>query len=79
MITNFNINDYDDIMIKNIYKNKWSIEVFFKILKLNFKFTNMNYHNINSKTQYEKQYFIILIQYCIIRIIENIYLKISMI
>jgi hypothetical protein len=62
-------------MIKNIYKNRWSIEVFFKILKLNFKFTNMNYHNVNSKTQYEKQYFIILIQYYIIRIIENIYLK----
>ena len=75
LITNLNINDYDDIMIKNIYKNRWSIEVFFKILKLNFKFTNMNYHNVNSKTQYEKQYFIILIQYYIIRIIENIYLK----
>ena len=75
LITNLNINDYDDIMIKNIYKNRWSIEVFFKILKLNFKFTNMNYHNVNSKTQYEKQYFIILIQYYITRIIENIYLK----
>ena len=30
LITNLNINDYNDIMIKNIYKNRWSIEVFLK-------------------------------------------------
>jgi len=75
VVTNLNINDYDDEMIKDIYKNRWSVEVFFKILKLNFKFSNMNYNNYNSKSQYEKQYLIILIQYYIMRIIENIYLK----
>lgn len=75
LITNLKINDYDDDKIKNIYKNRWSVEVFFKILKSNFKFSNLTNHTDNTKTQYEKQNYIILIQYYIIRIIENIHNK----
>ncbi len=72
LITNLNINDYNDSMVKEIYKNRWSVEVFFKILKSNFKFSNLINHTNNTKTQYEKQNYIILTQYYIIRIIENI-------
>lgn len=46
-----------------------------KGVKSNFKFSNLTNHTDNTKTQYEKQNYIILIQYYIIRIIENIHNK----
>ena len=75
LITNLNIDNYNDDKIKHIYTNRWSVEVFFKILKSNFKFSNLINHTNNTKTQYEKQNYIILTQYYIIRIVENIYNK----
>lgn len=69
-------NEYTDDKIKDFYRNRWSVEVFFKILKLNFKFSNLTLHTkTNTKNQYEKLYNVILIQYYIVRIIENIYNK----
>ena len=75
LITNLNIDKYDDNIIKNIYKNRWSVEVFFKILKSNFKFSNLINHTDKTKIQYHKQNYVILTQYYIIRIIENILIK----
>ena len=34
-------NNYDDENIKNIYVSRWDIEVFFKLIKKNFKFANL--------------------------------------
>ena len=75
MITNLN-NEYSDDKVKEIYRNRWSVEIFFKILKSNYKFDNLISHTEEkTKNQYNKQYLIILIQYYIIRIIENIFNK----
>ena len=41
LISNLNINDYDDKTIKDMYHQRWNIEVFFKIIKHNFKFSDM--------------------------------------
>jgi len=76
LITNLDIKKYNDEKIKEIYINRWSVETFFKLLKLNFKFSNLICHNKNkTKNQYDKQNYIILIQFYIMRIIENIYNK----
>ena len=40
LLTNLNNRDYDDDEIKSIYKERWSVELFFKLLKYNFKFYN---------------------------------------
>lgn len=76
LITNLDIKKYNDEKIKEIYINRWSVETFFKLLKLNFKFSNLISHNKDkTKNQYDKQNYIILIQYYTMRIIENIYSK----
>ena len=41
LVTNLDTNDYDDNQIKDIYHQGWNVEVFFKILKYNFKFSDM--------------------------------------
>ena len=73
IITNLSIDEYNDDKIKKIYLSRWSIEVFFKLLKSNFKFSNLKEHNKNTLNQYKKQYYIIMIQIYIIRSIELIY------
>jgi hypothetical protein len=74
LITNLNTNEYNDEKIKKIYLNRWSVESFFKLLKSNYRFSNLNNHSgVNTETQYHKQNFIILIQYYIVRIIDIIY------
>jgi hypothetical protein len=74
LITNLNSNEYDDEKVKKIYLNRWSVESFFKLLKSNYRFSNLTNHTYtNTKTQYHKQNYIILIQYYIIRIIDIIY------
>lgn len=75
IITNLDINEYNDDKIKKIYLARWSIEVFFKLLKSNFKFSNLKEHNKNTLNQYKKQYHIIMIQIYIVRLIELIYEK----
>ena len=50
------MNKYNDEQIKKVYLSRWSIEVFFKLLKSNFKFSNLkenikkNKNNYNVKT-----------------------------
>jgi IS4 transposase len=44
LLTNLNSNDYNDEKIKELYKQRWSIEIFFKLLKYNFKFEHLIEH-----------------------------------
>ena len=51
LITNLNKDNYNDDKVKDIYHKRWDVEVFFQILKSNFKFENQknniyNIHNI---------------------------------
>ena len=75
LVTNLDKNDYDDKKIKNIYLQRWDVEVFFKLLKSNFKFSNLREHNLTTVKQYNKKYLIILINLHIIRFIEIVYGK----
>jgi IS4 transposase len=38
---------HNDNDIINLYKNRWSIEEFYKQLKQNFKFQNLCEYNVN--------------------------------
>jgi hypothetical protein len=70
IVTNLNIDKYDDKLIKEIYLMRWDVEVFFKLLKSNFKFADLKEHNKNTIEQYKKKYLIILINIYLVRIIE---------
>jgi len=48
IITNLDIKNYCDDDIINLYKNRWSIEEFYKQLKHNFKFQTMKEHSDKS-------------------------------
>ena len=73
IITNLNINDYGDNDIKKIYLSRWNIEVFFKLLKSNFKFSNLKeHHKNNTSNEYEKLYYSILIIIYISTMIDKI-------
>jgi hypothetical protein len=69
--TNLDIS-YDDDKIKDIYKSRWDIEVFFKILKSNFKFSCLVEHNEETNECYAKTYIIILINFILGRLFEVI-------
>jgi hypothetical protein len=63
---------YSDRHLLNIYKSRWDIEVYFKLVKSNFKFQNLT----EKKTiQYKKLYLCELIITYIMKIIEFSYLK----
>ena len=51
LITNINLNDYNDEQIKEIYHRRWNIEVFFKILKFNFKFSDLKITNVEQNNE----------------------------
>jgi len=61
---------YNDEIIKNIYKSRWDVETFFKLLKYNFKFTNLTEHNKETRTCYLKTYTAILINCILERLFE---------
>ena len=48
IISNLNIKDYTDSNIFELYKNRWSIEEFYKQLKHNFKFQIMKEYDDKS-------------------------------
>lgn len=75
LVTNLKYNDFNDDKIKDLYMQRWSVEVFFKLLKSNFKFSNLREHNSTTVKQYNKKYLIILINLHIIRLIEFVYDK----
>jgi len=73
IITNLDINKYNDEAIKKVYLSRWSIEVFFKLLKSNFKFSNLKEHNKkNTINEYNKLYYSILIIIYISHMIDKI-------
>ena len=73
VITNLNCDTFNDEEIKKIYLSRWKVEIFFKLLKSNFKFANLKEHNKNTIIQYKKKYIIILINIYISQITELIY------
>ena len=74
LLTNLSINSYDDNKIKELYKKRWDIEVFFKLLKYNFKFEHLIEHNKNKNDeQYRKLYLVNLIVIYLGKIIEKTY------
>lgn len=85
LVTNLPSIKYNDNEIKNIYLQRWvdnlwlqpcfakDIEVFFKLLKSNFKFAYLREHTKNTIEQYKKKYIVILINLYLIRLIECVY------
>ena len=74
LLTNLNKNLYDDEKIKELYKKRWNIEIFFKLLKYNFKFEHLIEHNKNKDyDQYKKLSLINLISIYLSKIIEKTY------
>lgn len=68
-----NLNEtYKDDTIKKMYTSRWDIEVFFKLIKNNFKFSNLTEHNTKTNECYCKTYIIILINCILERIFELI-------
>ena len=73
IITNLNNEKYNNDEIKKIYLSRWSIEVFFKLLKSNFKFSNLKEHHKNKTiNEYNKLYYSILIIIYISLMIDKI-------
>lgn len=67
LVTNCSINEFTDKQLLDKYKLRWDIEVFFKHIKNNFKFQNLNEKN---KRQQIKNYICELIIMYISKIIE---------
>ena len=45
VITNLDLNLYNDDQIRDIYNSRWKVEEFFKLIKSNFNFYNLREHN----------------------------------
>ena len=57
LITNLKKDNYNDEQIKELYKKRWSVEIFFKLLKYNFKFEKIiEYNKENNDIPYKKLY-----------------------
>lgn len=61
---------YNDDVIRNIYKSRWDIEVFFKLVKSNFRFSYLTEHNGQTNECYGKTYCVILIYFLLERLFE---------
>jgi IS4 transposase len=62
LVTNFTLDTHTDEQIKNLYKNRWNVEIFFKLLKYNFKFERLDEHDKKqSNDAYVKLYLVNLI------------------
>ena len=73
LITNLNGDEYNDEKIKELYKKRWSVEIFFKLLKKNFKFeTLIEYNKEQNDISYKKLYICNLIIIYLSNIVENI-------
>lgn len=73
VITNLDKDKYNDNDVKKVYLSRWSIEVFFKLLKTNFKFSCLKEHNKNNTVvEYNKLYYSILTIIYISTMIEKI-------
>jgi hypothetical protein len=78
LITNLNINDYNNEKIKEIYHQRWNIEVFFKIIKYNFKFSDLKITNLEQNNDnYSIHNIKILIIYLLGKIMEKVHLQVK--
>ena len=78
LITNLNINDYSDEKIKDIYHQRWNIEVFFKIIKNNFKFSDLKITTLKKNNDnYSIHNIKILIIYLLAKIMEKVHLHVN--
>ena len=78
LITNLDIKDYSDDKIKEIYHQRWNIEVFFKKIKYNFKFSDLRITNIKQNDEmYSIHNMKILIIYLLAKIMENVHFHIN--
>lgn len=72
LITNLKKEEFKDEEIKELYKKRWSVEIFFKLLKKNFKFERLVEYNKNkSDIPYKKLYICDLIIIYLSDIIEK--------
>lgn len=72
LVTNLPIDTHNDIKIKHLYKERWNVEVFFKLLKYNFKFEHLKEHNNKQNNDtYVKLYLVNLIIVYLAKIIEK--------
>jgi len=72
LVTNLtNANEYTDDKIKSIYNSRWSIELFFKLIKSKFKFSYTNEKEI----QFKKTILVEMIIIYLCKIIKKIFLK----
>ena len=74
LVTNLDINDYNDEKIKDIYHQRWNIEVFFKIIKHNFKFSDIKITSLKQNDNYSIHNIKILIIYLLGKIMEKVHL-----
>jgi hypothetical protein len=73
VVTNLKLEDYNDDSIKELYKKRWSVEIFFKLLKYNFKFEKIiEYNKEKNDISYKKLYLCNLIIIYLAEIIEKI-------
>lgn len=78
LITNLDLNNYNDEKIKEIYHSRWNIEVFFKILKYNFKFSEIKITNIEQNYEiYSIHNIKILIIYLLAKIMEKVHFHVK--
>ena len=76
LVTNLPIETHNDDKIKELYKQRWSVELFFKLLKYNFKFEHLKEHNGDKNyDKYKKLYLINMIIIYIAKIIEKVHLN----
>ena len=76
LVTNLPIETHNDDKIKELYKQRWSVELFFKLLKYNFKFEHLKEHNVDKNyDKYKKLYLINMIIIYIAKIIEKVHLN----
>jgi len=75
LITNLDLKDYNNDKIKEIYNSRWNVEVFFKIIKNNFKFSDMKITNEEHNNEiYSIHNIKILIVMLLAKIMEKVHL-----
>ena len=74
LVTNLNLLNYDENCIKKLYKQRWDVEIFFKLLKYNFKFEHLLEHKNDDKEckeAYNKIYLVNMTIIYLAKIIEK--------
>ena len=78
LVTNLDVTYNDDDQIKELYLMRWDVEVFFKLVKYNFKFSSLDEHCSNTTERYKKKYLIIMTMLHLRKLMEYFNEKILM-